>query len=206
MTRILNRGAAALAILAVAVGFARGAGASPPEELVEKTANQVIEILRDSELPKRARRERVRDVVYEHFDFETMTKLMLARAWRRLAPEQRTAFVEEIRQNLALRYQDRFDGYEGERIDLVGTRPEPRGDVTVRTRIRGGSADGAAVDYRLRRFGDEWRVIDVVIEGVSLVSSYREQFAEVLSSGGPERLLELLREKNRALTEDEAPA
>ena len=82
--------------------------------------------------------------------------------------------------------------------DLIrfGAREEPRGDVTVQTRVIGGQFNGASVDYRLRKTGEEWRVIDVVIEGISMVSNFRDQFKAVVSSGGPDLLLKQLREKN----------
>ena len=81
-------------------------------------------------------------------------------------------------------------------VEVVGARVESRGDVTVLTRIIGGQADGIEMHYRLREREERWRMIDVVIEGVSLVSSFRSQFKEVVSQGGPELLLERLKDKN----------
>jgi phospholipid transport system substrate-binding protein len=83
-------------------------------------------------------------------------------------------------------------------VEIIGERKEPRGDVVVRTKIVGGEFEGTLVDYRLRNQTGDWRVIDVVIEGISMVSNYRDQFKSIVSGGGPERLLEKLREKNAA--------
>src|SRR5439155_717463 len=74
---------------------------------------------------------------------------------------------------------------------------EGRGDCTVKTKIlRGGGNADVLVDYRLRQENDAWRIIDVVIERVSLVANFRSQFQEIMGSGGPAKLLDVLREKN----------
>jgi phospholipid transport system substrate-binding protein len=82
------------------------------------------------------------------------------------------------------------------RVD--GERQEQRDDVTVQTKIlRGGGSDDVLVDYRLRKTADgQWKIIDVIVEGVSLVSNFRSQFQDIVANGGPDRLLSLLKEKN----------
>jgi phospholipid transport system substrate-binding protein len=82
---------------------------------------------------------------------------------------------------------------------------EPRGDVTVKTKVTGGEFDGAFIDYRMRYRDEDWRIIDVVIEGISLVANFRDQFREVLSREGPEHLLQKLREKSEAGAQAGAP-
>lgn len=199
----MRRGLAiAIALVAGGVATAAAGPASPggagPTAIIQQTADDVIAILRDESLGSAERRERIEAVAYDRFDFTTMSRLVLARNWRRLSPAQQEEFEEEFREYLALSYGDRIDRYEQERVEIVGERQEPRGDVTVRTRIVGGEYEGADVDYRLRQRSGEWRVIDVIIEGISLVSNYRDQFREVMARGGPEHLLEALREKNAA--------
>ena len=118
------------------------------------------------------------------------------------SPEQREEFVEQFKIQLSKNYGSRITRYEQEQVEILDHRLERNGDVTVRTRIDGGAADGIEVDYRLRRKDRKkdgpWMVIDVIIEGVSLVSSYRSQFAEVLGHEDPSELLKQLREKNAA--------
>ena len=79
---------------------------------------------------------------------------------------------------------------------MTGGRPEARGDYTVQTKIHRSQGQDLLVEYRVRKVGEEWRLIDVVGEGVSLVSNLRSQFGEILGAGGPEKLLAVLREKN----------
>lgn len=164
--------------------------------MIDATAQAVLEVLKEPDLTPDERRKRIESIAYEQFDFETMSKLVLARDWRRLDAAQRDEFVEAFREHLSRSYGTRIERYDQVDVEVLGDRLEPRGDVTVRTRILGGEADGVAVDYRLRERGETWRVIDVVIEGVSLVSSFRDQFAEVIGREGPEGLLRRLKEKN----------
>lgn len=174
--------------------------AGTPEEegrrTVSKVVNRVLAILRTPGLGEADRRTRIQAIAYDWFDFETMSRLAIARPWRGFSPEQRRDFVVEFRELLSARYGRKLDDYGDERVEVLDARSDPGGDVTVRTRIeRPGGAD-VTVDYRLRAEGEHFRAIDVVIEGVSLVFSYRSQFQEILSDVGPSGLIQRLREKN----------
>jgi phospholipid transport system substrate-binding protein len=128
-----------------------------------------------------------------------MSKLVLGRNWKRLDAAERDEFVDEFTTYLANDYGSRIDRYQQEKVAVLGEEPKPRGDVVVKTKIVGGENDGAIVDYRMRLQGeDEWRIIDVVIEGISLVANFRDQFKEVIARGGPKALIEKLQEKNAA--------
>ena len=178
-----------------------------PKDVIRETVDDVLAVLAEPGLSTDERRQRIEEIAYGRFHFETISRLVLARQWKRFTPEQRDEFMREFRLLLSQSYGRRIDRYEQEKVDIRGAREEARGDVTVRTRIVGGQADGIEMDYRLRKKGGVWYVIDVSIEGVSLVSSYRSQFAEVLGQGGPDELLRRLRAKNKAGAEPEvAPA
>ena len=149
----------------------------------------------------------IEEIAYRRFDVETMSRLVLARHWRRFNPSQRETFIEEMKRHLVVNYGDRLDRYDQQGVEIRGERPEARGDVTVRTRIVGGEGDPLPVDYRLRRRdGGPWMVIDVIVEGVSVLKSYRSQFQEILGNGTPEGLLQRLREKNDAAAADSTSA
>ena len=188
----------ALAAL-LAFSATRPAFAATPRETIDQTATQVIEILKDKSLDTAARRRRVEDVSNQHFDFDVISRLALARNWATLSPEQQTRFIEEFRQHLSVTYGRNLDSYSNEKVVILGDREEQRGDWSVKTKIaRGGGNDDILVDYRLRKVanGDEWKIIDVTIESVSLVANFRSQFQEIMASGGADRLLTLLAEKN----------
>ena len=188
----------ALAAL-LAFSATRPAFAATPRETIDQTATQVIEILKDKSLDTAARRRRVEDVSNQHFDFDVISRLALARNWATLSPEQQTRFIEEFRQHLSVTYGRNLDSYSNEKVVILGDREEQRGDWSVKTKIaRGGGNDDLMADYRLRKVanGDEWKIIDVTIESVSLVANFRSQFQEIMASGGADRLLTLLAEKN----------
>ena len=201
------RTAAALAVLLVAASTVLAVAESTPaaaEVAIERLADQVLGVLRDAEADEAAKRASLETILVEHADFETMAKLVLARNYRSFSEDQRQQFVTVFKTYLAATYGSNINNYADETVKVTGSREEARGDRTVHTRILRSNAQDIAVDYRLRPSDENWRVIDVVAEGVSMVSNLRAQFQEVLSRGGPEKLLQVLRDKSAAATPDNA--
>jgi phospholipid transport system substrate-binding protein len=201
-------GALVLALALLGLGAGAAAAAVDPTEaarvVVEKTVSEVLLILNEPGLDSEQRRERIERIAFEVFDFSTMSKLTLAKNWKRFDEAQREEFVSEFKAHLSRRYGTRLDRYQQTGVTIVGTQLEPRNDVTVRSKVVGGEFDGVALDYRMRETDGRWLVIDVVIEGVSLVANFRSQFAEVISQGGPEELLRQLKSKNFDAREESA--
>ncbi len=166
--------------------------------VIAVTIDEVLAVLRDRSVPTEDRIRSIEKIVYGRFDLEVMSRLVLARNWKRFSEEQKAQYVEEFKRYLTNTYGNRIERYDQQEVEIIGEREEPRGDVVVKTKILGGEFEGALVDYRLRKQGSEWRVIDVVIEGISMVSNYRDQFKAIISRGGPELLLDKLKEKNAA--------
>ena len=185
--------AALFALAAAAVGDSEA-----PRALIQRTIDEVLAILRDSKKSVTQRRPELEAIARDRFDFDTMSRLVLATNWKKLSPAQQTEFVDEFTRFLANDYGGRIERYEQERVEITGERPEARGDFTIKTKIIGGKNDGALVDYRMRQREGSWKIIDVVIEGISLVANYRDQFREVAGNGGPAVVIEKLREKNAA--------
>lgn len=167
-----------------------------PREVIAETVDQVLVVLNDGSLPSHTRRRRIEEIAYTRFDFTTMSKLVVARHWKTFSAEQQRELVDEFKSFLANTYGERIGRFNQEQVEVVGEREEQRGDVTVLTRIVGGDYAGAEVDYRLRRSKHGWRVIDVKVEGISIVLNYRDQFKSILGRKGPEGLLDTLRRKN----------
>lgn len=203
MHRFIDR-VAVLAVVVIPVAASVAAAALPPREAVTTMADAVIRVLQEDGLAKSVRRSRVEEIVYGAVDFETLSRLVMARNWARLDDAQQQEFKREFKRHLSATYGRRVDSYSNEVVEVTGEREEARGDHTVKTVIRrgGGNAD-ILVDYRLRKREGEWKIIDFVIEGVSLVANFRSQFQELMSSGGPEKLLAALREKTAAEEEGE---
>jgi phospholipid transport system substrate-binding protein len=167
-----------------------------PREVVQTTADQVLAVLAEPGLSKEARRDKVKAIVMQHTDFDVLCRLVLARNWSRFTPEQLAEFKREFENHLTATYGRRLDTYRNEKISVVSDRAEANGDWTVHSRVlRGGGSQDFVVDYRLRQVNGQWKVIDVIPEQVSMVANFRSQFQELISGGGPENLLRVLREK-----------
>ena len=193
--------------LAAALGASLCAGAAhaasmptatSAKALIEQTVAQVLAVLKDESRTVAQQRLELEKIAHARFDFRTMAGLVLGRAWKRLDAAERDEFVDQFTTYLANDYGSRLERYQQEEVAVVSEQPKPRDDVEVRTKIIGGENDGAIVDYRMRNGKDGWKIIDVVIEGISLVANFRDQFREVIARGGPEALLQKLKEKNAA--------
>jgi phospholipid transport system substrate-binding protein len=186
---------AAVCLWSLHPGVARSA-TNGPRAVVDRTTSSVLAVLADNNLSSDDKRRKIEDIVYVEVDFDTLSRLVLAKNWGRLSSEQQKEFVREFKRHLSLTYGRNVDNYKNEKVSIIGDREEARGDWTVQSKILRGGPDDFAVDYRLRQKDGTWRIIDIIIEGVSLVSNFRSQFQEIIANGGPERLLQLLREKN----------
>jgi len=187
---------AMLATVAAAVPARAGAALSP-QDVVDQISSKVVAILGNGSLSADEKRKQIEDIVYAQVDFETLSRLVLGQNWKQLSAEQQQAFMQEFRQHLSVTYGRNIDSYKNEKVQIVGGREEARGDYTVLSRVvRGGGAQDIVVDYRLRQRDGQWRIIDIIVEGVSLVSNFRSQFQDIIAQGGPQKLIDLLREKN----------
>jgi phospholipid transport system substrate-binding protein len=167
-------------------------------EAVRGTVNQVIQILSDPDLKKpnkaQERRRLLEKVVGERFSYEEMAKRTLGSHWQKLDEPARAEFVELFKRLLINSYADRVEGYSGEQVSYLNERHEGN-YAEVRTKVASGKTE-IPLDYRLVNKNGEWRVYDVVVDGVSLVSNYRGQFAKIMRTSGYEELVKQLREKS----------
>jgi phospholipid transport system substrate-binding protein len=183
-----------VAVLAAAMAVA----ASGPRDVVRSLADEVLAVLRNSSLSSAQKRERIEIIADRGVDFATMSRLVLARNLSRFSEAELTQFQHEFRRHLSVTYGDSVDSYKNEDVVITGDREEARGDVTVKSKIaRSGGGDDILVDYRLRQVNGEWKIIDFVVEGVSLISNFRSQFQDLLASQTPAQLIALIHEKNQ---------
>jgi phospholipid transport system substrate-binding protein len=202
-TFALARRALAGGALALALILPASAESIPPDQAqagaraaVDETVEKVLAVLRDGGMSSAQKREKIEALAYGRFDFDTISKLVLARNWSKLDEAQRTDFVREFKRHLSLTYGNAIDEYKNETVEIKGTRVEGNGDVTVHSELRGARAEPFLVDYRLRAKGGEWYVIDVIIERVSLIQNFRSQTQEIISKDGADGLIAALRAKN----------
>lgn len=181
------------------VSQVRAAELSPETETAHELVSEMIDLvlaeLSKKEVEKEVKIKALESIVSEKFDFATISRLVLAKNYKRFDKDQRRDFEANFKHYLSRFYGSRLVDYADENVEVKGARLEKRGDVTVMTKIIGGDVDGIEMNYRVRNRNDAWRVIDVTIEGVSTVSNFRAQFREIISQGGPEQLLKTLRNK-----------
>ena len=201
-TAITLLACSALSALALAIA---DADPGTPEDVIRSTAAKVIEVLADKGRSTEQKKATLDGYLDTCCDFETISKLVMAKNWRSLSTEQQKEFVTLFRQYLVATYGDNIENYKGETVVVLSGRKEARDDYTVMNKIERGSADAdLLVDYRLRLAPEgEWKIIDVIAEGISMVSNLRSQFQEVISSSSTDALMKRLRDKTlpKATTE-----
>ena len=198
----LGAAALAAALFALAPAPARGAASDDARAVVSTTLDQVLAVLRDKAKPAAERKKSVEAIAYRHFDFDTISRLVLGRNWPKLTAKQREDFVEEFKRHLSGTYWKTLEDYRDQKVTVDGVRVEKKGDVTVRSSIDAERAEPIRMDYRMREKAGEWTVIDVVIEGVSLVQNFRSQTQEIIGDVGVDGLIDQLRKKNAARAKD----
>ncbi len=176
-----------------------GAGAADTAlGTVEGHVNNVLNVLRDPSLKGEAlklkRQDRIRSISEQMFDFSELSRRTLAQSWNAFNDRQRKEFVDLFKVVLENAYIDKIMAYTDERVVFQQESRLSDRATEVRTVVQTRKAD-IPINYRVISSGGGWRVYDVVIEGVSLVSNYRSQFREILINKTPDDLLEILRKK-----------
>lgn len=187
-------GGLALVLLLAGAVSADPADEAAARKAVQSTIDQVMAILDDGSLSVEQKKDQVEAVAVESFNFAVISRLVLARNYRKFSETQRSEFTEVFKRHLSATYRDTLDSFSDETITIGSTRSESNGDVTVKSAIYL-DGDEVRVDYRVRKQGDRWLGIDVIVEGVSLVQNFRAQAQEIVSNEGPDALIERLRDK-----------
>ncbi|HWT79662.1 MAG TPA: ABC transporter substrate-binding protein [Candidatus Methylomirabilis sp.] len=199
----LGLGGVALVLALAMAGVAAGASPAPENsggpatEAIRGSISQVFGLLGDPTLkkPEKAeeRRRQLEKLVAERICYAEMAKRSLGVHWQDLSEAEQEEFVTLFQRLLAKTYLHMIEGYTGEQIRYLGERVT-EDFAEVRTRIVSEKMD-IPVDYRLLRMAGEWRVYDVVVDGISLVNNYRGQFAKIIRASSYASLVEQLRKK-----------
>ena len=174
-----------------------------PQQLVRTTGDRVLAEVsaRKAELEANPQLiyPLVQSTVIPHFDFRRMAQAAMGRFWRDADEAQRDQITEQFRELLVRTYATALLGYSGETIEyLPMQQQEGASKVMVPTRIASAGAPPIPINYRLQREDSKWLVYDVVIDGVSLITNYRSQFANEVRRGGVDGLISTLADKKRA--------
>ena len=191
--RFVRRVAIVLAL--VVVGVTRAALAGPATDQIKPQIDRVIATLENPALKgdtkTEERRQTLREITENVFDWTEMAKRSLGRHWAARTPAEQQEFVALFRELLERAYVGKIERYAGEPVAYLGELAD--GDLTtVRTKVTTRQQE-ILIDYRMYRDGDRWRVYDVLIENISLINNYRTQFDGIIKTSSFEELVKRLR-------------
>jgi phospholipid transport system substrate-binding protein len=172
--------------------------AGVPGDQVRQSVDKLLAILKDPQLKgeskKNERRDKLKEVIYQRFDFTEMARRSLGTEWRRHSPEEQREFVKLFTGLLEQAYLDNIESYNGEKFRYLKEQ-EDNNHAQVDTKITGNKGQEFSVNYRLHNRNGDWKVYDVVIEEISLVNNYRSQFNRVLATSSYEELVNRMKGK-----------
>jgi phospholipid transport system substrate-binding protein len=173
-----------------------------PDVLVKQTADDVLNIIKNDKEIQAGNQQKLYTVAEEkilpNFDFDRVCRMVLGKNWKTATPEQQASFQKEFRSLLLRTYSVALGKYKDQVIEYKPMRIEPDAkNVTVKTQILQPGGQPIAVDYSLVKNGANWKVYDIVIENVSLVTNYRSQFSNEIRQNGIDSLNTKLADKNK---------
>ncbi len=175
-----------------------------PDVLVKKVTDEVLAVVRADKDLQNGNTKKAIDLVetkvLPHFNFTRMTALALGREWSKTSAEQKTRLTNEFRILLVRTYSNALTAYKDQTVEYKPFKMQAgETDVTVRTLVHQTNGKHIGLDYALDKQADGWKVYDVVVAGVSLVTNYRESFTQEVRANGVDGLISTLAAKNKGL-------
>lgn len=173
------------------------------DELVKRTADDVLNTIKSDKDIQAGNQQKIfalaEEKIMPNFDFERVCRMVLGKNWRSATPEQQAAFQKEFRTLLLRTYATALGKYKDQVIEYKPMRAEAGAkNVSVKTQILQPGGQPISVDYSLVKAENGWKVYDIVIESVSLVTNYRSQFSSEIRQNGLDSLNKKLADKNKA--------
>ena len=165
-----------------------------PSEFVRQLGERTIEVLSNESYTAEDRMARYRELLRDGFAVNIIGRFALGRYWRTASPELREEYLALFQEFVLDIYSKRLDGFSGEIFTIVKSKTLDETDTLVSTEISGGDGPSIRVDYRVRSFEDKFQIVDVLVEGISLIVTQRSEFASIINRDGIEGLLEKLRQ------------
>jgi len=193
----------ALAALVLGCGTAF-ANMEAPDALVKRVTDDVLTIVRTDQDIQNGNTSKaialVEAKVLPYFNFHRMTALAVGKDWRQASPEQKKRLAGEFRTLLVRTYSNALTSYRNQTVVYKPLRMQAGDtDVLVRTEIRQPGQQAVQLDYGLEKDDSSWKVYDVVVAGISLVTNYRESFAQEVRNGGIDGLIAAIAAKNKQI-------
>lgn len=191
-----------LSLLLVTISSVALAQELAPDVQVKNITLEVIGILKQDKDIQAGNSRKIAQLVetriLPHFNFARMTQIAVAVNWRRATPEQQKALTEEFKTLLVRTYSNALSLYRDQTIEFKPLRMRPDDvEVTVKSDIRQTGAQPVTLDYEMAKTPSGWKVFDVKVSGVSLITNYREDFAAQARESGIDGLIKVLVSKNR---------
>jgi len=189
-------------LAALMLGVSAWAQDISPDQLVQKITVEVLAAIRtDQQLAAGDKQKALKlaeEKVLPYIDFEEATRLAVGRAWARASAEQKSRLVSEFRNMLVRTYANAVGAYRGQTLTVLPWRAgkDTVDETTVRTQYIRASGQRLPIDFTMRKTDAGWKVFDFVVEGVSLVLTYRSEFDAVLKQEGVDGLIKRLEQKN----------
>ena len=175
-----------------------------PDALVKQVTEEVLEIVRKDKSIQNGDAKKAIDLVdakvIPHFNFQHMTALAVGKDWKKASPGQQQQLTAEFKTLLVRTYSNALTSYKNQKIAYKPFRMNPGdSEVLVRTEVIQPGSKPVQIDYSLEKADGGWKVFDVLVAGISLVTNYRDQFAQEVRSGGIDGLIAAIAAKNKSL-------
>ena len=175
-----------------------------PDVLVQRVTEEVLDIVRKDKDIQNGHTQKVMELVDKkvlpNFNFTRMTALALGKEWRKASPQQQQQLTAEFRTLLVRTYSNALTSYKNQKIIYKPFKMAPAEvDVLVRTEVQQPGSKPVQLDYSLEKVDGSWKVYDVVVAGISLVTNYRDQFNQEVRNGGIDGLIAAIAAKNKSL-------
>src|ERR1700682_1797749 len=198
--QVLLTCAALLGALALPA-WAESEATDPAATRIRAFYDALLTVMRQADkLGIRGRYEKLAPMVRSTFDLAAMTRIAVGPEWNSIPPEQQAALIENFTQMTIATYANRFDSYSGERFEVeAAVEPRNNGRI-VHTKLLPSTGEPVTLNYLMRGSSDNWSVIDVYLTGtISELATRRSEFGAILKSGGPNALIDSLRQQTEKL-------
>jgi len=172
--------------------------ATPAGKFIQGLGDQAISVIADKSLSQDQRSDHFREMLRSSFDLPTIGRFVIGRSWNAATPDQQQEYMKLFESLVVKTYSDRFALYTGEGFRVTGVRPETEKDVVVTSEItHPDGSEPTTVDWRVRNKNGKLGIIDVVVEGVSLSVTQRQEYASIIQRDGGklDGLLSLMRQQ-----------
>ena len=183
-------------VFAAILGFSTQTGATEqdnPDRFIKSLADEAIAVLSNQENSLDEREEKFRAVLRDDFAMEKISRFAAGKYWRRMNKAQKAEYQNLFEEWVLKTYSIRFGGYTGQSVDVQKTIKAGQADVFVRTNFGRERSRSITIDWRVRRINNRFKIIDVVVEGVSMLVTQKAEFGAVLRQRGVDGLIRILR-------------